>query len=454
MSDFSRAFWVRCAALCWMTLAALAAFVYVFPHFAVPLYPLALPLLLLIFASHQLVTSDSAYGWALGALFAAGILPLALAGRLTRAETAVLFAQWLLAFAALRLADMGYSRLTDRLRANMEEIDAIEAEMKSVLQEKDFYVKKIPTLKSQIGARQRLSAYAREMSVLFAPETIMQRLTDELRALFPDARVTVRSASVAADGVDQWTAEKRAGLLVRDVANDPRFMEQAEALRPLRSAIALPLTVERNLMGLIRVDSQTPDRFVKTDLQQLELYAHISTLALENAQLFSRVNAMATKDGLTGLATHRVFQEKLNDEILRAARYHKAISLVMIDIDHFKQVNDRYGHLAGDEVLKVVSAILMENCREYDFAARYGGEEFCLILPEMDASGARMLAERLRAQIEQTAVSMSPHAFRVTASLGCAAFPADAQSASQLIRTADQRLYSAKTSGRNRVVAA
>jgi diguanylate cyclase (GGDEF)-like protein len=230
--------------------------------------------------------------------------------------------------------------------------------------------------------------------------------------------------------------------------------QEGPGLTPVRSIIAAPMLIDRNFMGLLRIDSGTPSRFQEVDLQQLELYAHLSTLALENARLFDKINSLATKDGLTGLATHRVFQEKLADEIQRAARYRTPLALVMLDIDHFKAVNDTHGHLGGDQVLKEVSRIIADHCRPVDFAARYGGEEFCLILPETGLAQARELAERLRLAVQSRGIALPRQTIAVTVSLGCAAFPDEAQTPPQLIRTADQRLYRAKSSGRNRVVAA
>jgi diguanylate cyclase (GGDEF)-like protein len=124
----------------------------------------------------------------------------------------------------------------------------------------------------------------------------------------------------------------------------------------------------------------------------------------------------------------------------------------MLDIDHFKLVNDRHGHLAGDHVLKTIGQILLLSCREVDFAARYGGEEFTLILPGIDAKEAWTAAENIRRKISEQQMAVSGRIFNVSVSIGCAFFPQDAQIASQLIRSADERLYRAKSMGRNRVI--
>ena len=161
----------------------------------------------------------------------------------------------------------------------------------------------------------------------------------------------------------------------------------------------------------------------------------------------------ATTDYLTGLKTRRYFEEQLDRELKRAERIDP-LALIMIDIDHFKQVNDEHGHLAGDMLLRQVGSILMQDLREIDTVARYGGEEFVLLLPDTTSFGARHLAERLRNRIGGGHLVLgSPETkVRLTISLGVASFPTDAQSNTNLLAAADAALYEAKRIGRNRVV--
>jgi diguanylate cyclase (GGDEF)-like protein len=161
----------------------------------------------------------------------------------------------------------------------------------------------------------------------------------------------------------------------------------------------------------------------------------------------------ASTDYLTGLKTRRFFEEQLDRELKRAERNRSALAVVMIDIDHFKQVNDRFGHLAGDALLRQLSSTLNRDLREIDTLARYGGEEFVLLLPDTQGSGAVHLAERLRKNVEDTEWDLgSPEKVRLTISLGVSSFPDDAQSNIDLLATADAALYEAKHTGRNRVV--
>ncbi|HSA59356.1 MAG TPA: GGDEF domain-containing protein [bacterium] len=154
----------------------------------------------------------------------------------------------------------------------------------------------------------------------------------------------------------------------------------------------------------------------------------------------------ATTDELTGILNFRAFQERVQEELTRAGRMGKPLSLILADIDHFKEFNDTYGHLAGNEALKTLAALLKRNSRRYDLAARFGGEEFALVLPETDGIKAAAIAERFRA-------AAAAHDHGLTISCGVAAYPAEAKDLDGLIARADQKLYAAKSAGRNRVVA-
>lgn len=160
----------------------------------------------------------------------------------------------------------------------------------------------------------------------------------------------------------------------------------------------------------------------------------------------------ATRDSLTGLHNRQYLLERLNEELARARRHHFPVSFLMIDIDRFKLINDRLGHPAGDRALSVVAAILRDNVRGEDTVARYGGEEFAVLAPFSDASGARVLAERLRVLVENNDWSKGEGRLPLTISVGTATFPNDAEASLDLIHKSDIALYRAKHAGRNRVV--
>jgi diguanylate cyclase (GGDEF)-like protein len=215
--------------------------------------------------------------------------------------------------------------------------------------------------------------------------------------------------------------------------------------------IAFPLRVGSTDFGSLVLSS---DSF---DADQVEAAASLAAqvvVALDNARLHRLVERQAMVDSLTGLANRRSLEETLRLELARAGRFGDTVSVVLADLDKFKAVNDRFGHAAGDEVLKAFAAALRETVRESDVAGRWGGEEFALVLSGTDAEGGARLAERARSSLEGTAVRMPDGTLlHVTASFGVASFP-ESRELGELLAAADSALYEAKREGRNRVVVA
>jgi diguanylate cyclase (GGDEF)-like protein len=169
--------------------------------------------------------------------------------------------------------------------------------------------------------------------------------------------------------------------------------------------------------------------------------------------MYQAVEAMATTDALTGLCNRRAFQERLAEMLRRAERHDRPLTLILCDIDHFKKINDTYGHLVGDVVLKRVAQVIPACVRKVDVAARYGGEEFAVVLEATDAVGGRQLAERIRQEVARLSLPADSGSFGCTLSLGMATFPADGHDERLLLLRADQALYYAKRHGRNQAIA-
>jgi diguanylate cyclase (GGDEF)-like protein len=183
-----------------------------------------------------------------------------------------------------------------------------------------------------------------------------------------------------------------------------------------------------------------------------ELTDAFNSMALKLQAHDAVLQNMATQDALTGLDNRRALDVGLKEELQRAQRYERPVTLLMIDIDHFKEVNDNYGHLAGDAVLRQLSAICQGVVRPMDHIYRYGGEEFVVLLPETDIAGACVLAERLREEVESTHFALSGDGdIQMTISIGIAVYPKDADTTEDLLAAADRALYEAKQGGRNRV---
>jgi diguanylate cyclase (GGDEF)-like protein len=206
------------------------------------------------------------------------------------------------------------------------------------------------------------------------------------------------------------------------------------------------MVVYNDVIGVINVTNKKNGKeFTDQDIKMLRAVADQAAVAVNKAQLWD----MAVTDSLTGLYVRRYFMVKLQEEIHRAERYNKVISVIMADLDGFKNINDTFGHDAGDRALEAISYLLKKNIRDVDAIARYGGEEFVILVPDADKDAAFGLAERLREEVAKVKLdNMSP----ITVSLGIATFPTDGTDVEDLIRKADAAMYAAKRAGRNKSV--
>lgn len=237
-------------------------------------------------------------------------------------------------------------------------------------------------------------------------------------------------------------------LLVEDL----RTHEKVKTLnRELGSLIATPILMQGKPYGTIVMTTATPQRFTDDDLSVLGTLSEHLAVTMERAIHFGKQENHATRDPLTGLFNHRLFQERLALELQRQLRYKRPFSLLLMDIDHFKAFNDTYGHQTGDTVLRHVAQALQSSCRTTDMAFRYGGEEFCIILPETDLSQAAIFAQRLNAKIRNSTITTSQGILKVTISIGVAQAGGWSNSADVLVEAADKAMYKAKQSGRDRV---
>lgn len=243
-----------------------------------------------------------------------------------------------------------------------------------------------------------------------------------------------------------------AGDTPRDERQRLLFTRKLRVPRPLASLVVLPLIVKDEAVGTFVLGAELPRRFPKRIREMLGVITNQVAVSIENAKMYKRMEEMATTDGLTGLPNHRTFQARFTEMLDRAERHGKPVTMVLTDVDKFKNVNDTYGHPVGDQVLKRVAKVLGDQVRKIDLVARYGGEEFAIVLEETDAVGAKLLCERVRQELAAQVMNSDKGAFRVTISLGIASYPADGAQKEVLIERADQALYHAKESGRNRSV--
>jgi len=221
----------------------------------------------------------------------------------------------------------------------------------------------------------------------------------------------------------------------------------------LQSLLVIPLPDDDNLpIGCLVAAAGSPQIFTKNSKEILEIIAAQIAIKVKLGQAHEQLALLATTDGLTGLANHRAFQHGCTVMFERAKRNNHSLCLMLGDLDYFKNINDRYGHPYGDEVLKIVASVMAESVRTVDLAARYGGEEFALLLENCDAKGGLVMAERIREKIAQLKLFRNGEQVPVTISLGVAIFPGDCSEKDHFIELADQALYRAKKAGRNRTV--
>ncbi|HUN90304.1 MAG TPA: diguanylate cyclase [Terriglobales bacterium] len=250
-------------------------------------------------------------------------------------------------------------------------------------------------------------------------------------------------------GVCREALATRQPILANDVSSNPHYIE---GFKETQSELCIPLLSFGQIVGVLCLESDKLHAFDSVDIPPLESVADICANAIQNAHYFERVRHMAYVDGLTGIFNRRYFEIRVLEEIERAKRYSGSMSLVMVDIDHFKRLNDEFGHLMGDDVLRQISNLFTQNLRKVDVGCRYGGEEFAIIVPETTGEDAYYVADKLRKVIETAIFPGVPRP--VTISVGVASYPANATNRDELIKAADEALYAAKQSGRNTVVPA
>lgn len=257
------------------------------------------------------------------------------------------------------------------------------------------------------------------------------------------------------DIFDNWVLVKMHPLLIEDTEKDFRFdLEQIPAKegRVFRSLIASPLTSGKSMLGVLRIDNMQREVFNSEDLRFLSTIADLGAMAIENAILYQRTRELAIRDGLTSLYLRRYFFPQLNQELIRAVRKESQLSLLILDIDKFKSYNDKYGHIAGDIVLKTVGNMLNGYFSEPgNLVCRYGGEEFAVLLPDIPKDKAIKLADDLRKKIKDFSIFLRKKKTNITISIGLASFPSDARTREEFILKADSQLLKAKESGRDKV---
>ncbi|MEK9630000.1 MAG: sensor domain-containing diguanylate cyclase [Nitrospinota bacterium] len=242
-------------------------------------------------------------------------------------------------------------------------------------------------------------------------------------------------------------------IFEQDFSSSRYFRGRKNPLFKCEFLVSIPLMIENEIIGVMNLNDNDKGFFNVGDLDFALNVSEFVALSISNALLFEKVEKLSVTDGLTGLDNHQQMQALLKNEVIRSQRYSSPLSIIMLDIDHFKNVNDTYGHQMGDDILLDFATTMKKFCRSNDVAARYGGEEFILILPETKVEGAKYIAERIREEMASQTFSYKGTDFKVTVSCGIAEFdPERIKTPADLINIADQALYRAKNEGRNQTI--
>jgi len=322
-------------------------------------------------------------------------------------------------------------RLTQEINANLSQdqvCNAIHRAASSLMTTECFMISELDE-----AAHEIIDLYMVDRG---APIPLQRRPASQ--GLF--ARVIADGISRRYDTFDEMMIVKTGAILLGDEDDDSIT----------QSILCVPLRLGSKIKGVISVQSYLPHQYTQEDLEMLELLAGQGAIALENSRLFGEVQQLAITDPLTLLYNRRRFFELADQEFERTQRYERPLSVIMLDIDHFKRVNDTYGHYVGDQVLQRLAEICAKNIRQIDILARYGGEEFVILMPETYSVDAFISCERLRAEVSSEPFVTTRGPIPVSISLGVVDMSTPCRSLEELLDRSDQALYESKNTGRNR----
>ena len=320
-------------------------------------------------------------------------------------------------------------------------------------------------LTSTLQLDQVLKTVMEKVQELLAPDTWSLLLVDEKTNELYFQIATGEAASKLKDvrlkmgqGIAGWVAQSGVASIVPDVSKDPRFSGQVDAMTKMRthSIICVPIRGKERVLGVIEIINLVGKReFDQEDMTLLQAMADYSAIALENAIHVQRIHELTITDDCTDLYNVRHLNFVLDTEIYRSNRYQYEFSLIFLDLDHFKEVNDTHGHLVGSKLLREMAELIRGSLRLIDYAFRYGGDEFVILLPQTGKESANVVARRLLERVnEKKFMAEEGLNLHLTPSIGLATYPVDATTKAEMIRLADEAMYLVKNTSRNNIAVA
>jgi diguanylate cyclase (GGDEF)-like protein len=321
------------------------------------------------------------------------------------------------------------------------------------------------TLASTLDLQKILQTIMEKISDFLQPDTWSLLMLDETtQELYFEIAIGAGANKLkdvrlkVGEGIAGWVAAKGEPVLVEDVRKDPRFSAKIDELTQVetRSVVCVPIKGREKTLGVIElVNCLGRESFRNEDIPILKNLADYAAIALENARYVQRIHELTITDDCTALYNARHLHFVLDAEIYRSNRYNYEFSVIFIDLDHFKQVNDTHGHLVGSKLLWMIGDLIKGHLRLIDYAFRYGGDEFVVLLPQTSKENALMVVRRIRDLLNSTTFFTDEGLnIKVTASFGLASFPGDARTRKEILRMADEAMYLVKNSTRDNIALA
>jgi diguanylate cyclase (GGDEF)-like protein len=339
--------------------------------------------------------------------------------------------------------------------------DSTGAEHKRQLQELEIFHDVAKALTSSLNLDSILQTIMEKMAEYFRPDTWSLLMVDEEKEelyfaiAVGDAAEALKTVRLKlGEGIAGWVAQHGESLLVPDVYTDPRFAKRIDEMTKwqTRSIICIPLKSKHRVLGVIQLINVDMQHFGSNEMLLLQALADYAAIAIDNARAVEKIQELTITDDCTGLYNARHLYKTLEAEVYRSSRFGYEFSILFLDLDHFKLVNDTHGHLVGSRLLAEIGYAIKSHLRLIDYAFRYGGDEFVVLLPQTSKESALVVARRLRDVFRSEYwLKADGLNLNIRASMGVATFPEDAKSSHEIIRQADEMMYAVKNSTRDNV---